>query len=152
MTYVLTLPLDRTQVNAAVIKVIEGGSFSTLNPPEEVELAELLISLHPWCAGGMARFARGGGEIDMLAARIARYVPRYSKSGHQLMQKNWGGMLSLSPGLCRAATQRDRIAICGYHGWTDWYIAANHPDPSPGASPGTQAKHTSLVVLYELVS
>ncbi len=51
----------------------------------------------------MARFARGGGEIDMLAARIAR-----------------------------AATNRDRIAICGYHGWTDWYIGANFDDNSAG--------------------
>lgn len=84
-------------VNAAVIKVVEAGSFSTLNPPEEVELAELLIELHPWCKGGMVRYARGGGEINMLAARIAR-----------------------------AATNRDRIAVCGYHGWVDWYIAANY--------------------------
>ena len=90
-------------VNAAVIEAVNSGSFSTFNPPEEVELAELLISLHPWCAGGMARFARGGGEIDMLAARIAR-----------------------------TATGRERIAICGYHGWTDWYIAANFADDSPG--------------------
>eukprot|EP01047_Picozoa_sp_COSAG01_P010677 COSAG01_NODE_457_length_16751_cov_34.906918_9_plen_213_part_00 len=62
-----------------------------------MELAELLLELHPWCAGGMVRYARGGGEINMLAARIAR-----------------------------AATNRDRIAVCGYHGWTDWYIAANY--------------------------
>ena len=70
---------------------------------EEVELAEVLIDLHPWCKGGMARFARGGGEVDMLAARIAR-----------------------------SATNRDRIAICGYHGWTDWYIGANFDDESAG--------------------
>jgi glutamate-1-semialdehyde aminotransferase len=40
----------------------------------------------------------------------------------------------LAARIARAATQRDRIAICGYHGWTDWYIAANHPDPSPGGA------------------
>lgn len=71
-------------VNAAVVEAVGRGSFSTLLAPEEVELAEVLVGLHPWCAGGMARFARGGGEINMLAARIAR-----------------------------AATQRDRIAVCG---------------------------------------
>jgi hypothetical protein len=36
----------------------------TLRPAAKVELAELLIELHPWCAGGMARFARGGGQIS----------------------------------------------------------------------------------------
>jgi glutamate-1-semialdehyde 2,1-aminomutase len=42
------------------------------------------------------RFARGGGEAMAIAARIIR-----------------------------AATARDVIAFCGYHGWTDWYLAAN---------------------------
>ena len=40
----------------------------------QVELAELLVELHPWAAaaGGMVRYARGGGEIMMMAVRIAR--------------------------------------------------------------------------------
>lgn len=45
---------------------------------------------------GQARFARTGGEACAMAARIAR-----------------------------ATTGRDVIAICGYHGWQDWYLAAN---------------------------
>jgi len=44
----------------------------------------------------MARFARAGGEINSVAIRIAR-----------------------------AATNRDKIAICGYHGWHDWYLSTN---------------------------
>jgi glutamate-1-semialdehyde 2,1-aminomutase len=43
-----------------------------------------------------ARFARSGGEALAMAVRIAR-----------------------------AATRRDVIAFCGYHGWSDWYLAAN---------------------------
>lgn len=81
-------------VNAAVKGAIDGGSMSTLNCPEEVELAELLIELHPWAE--MVRYARCGGEIMAVAMRIAR-----------------------------AATGREKIAFCGYHGWTDWYLAAN---------------------------
>ena len=27
--------------------------------------------------------------------------------------------------IARATTKRDVVAICGYHGWSDWYIAAN---------------------------
>ncbi len=44
----------------------------------------------------MARFTRCGGESMAAAVRIAR-----------------------------AATGRDKVAFCGYHGWQDWYLAAN---------------------------
>lgn len=81
-------------VNKAVTDVIKNGSASTLNPPEEVALAEKLIELHPWA--DMARFARGGGEAMSIAVRIAR-----------------------------VATKKDKIVFCGYHGWCDWYLAAN---------------------------
>jgi glutamate-1-semialdehyde 2,1-aminomutase len=81
-------------VNKAVISVIESGSASTLNPPEEVALAQKLIELHPWAE--MARFARSGGEAMAMAVRIAR-----------------------------VATKKDVVVFCGYHGWMDWYLAAN---------------------------
>lgn len=84
-------------VNAAVGRRIAMGSMSSLNAAEEVELAELLVALHPWAQ--QARFARSGGEAMAIAVRLAR-----------------------------AATRRDKIAFCGYHGWSDWYLAANlHP-------------------------
>ena len=44
----------------------------------------------------MVRFARAGGEINSIAIRIAR-----------------------------ASTGKDKIAICGYHGWHDWYLSTN---------------------------
>jgi glutamate-1-semialdehyde 2,1-aminomutase len=81
-------------VNAAVQAVVAQGAMSTLNPPEEVELADLMCNLHPWA--DMVRFGRSGGEAMAIASRIAR-----------------------------AHTGRDRIAFCGYHGWSDWYLAAN---------------------------
>lgn len=59
-----------SDVNKAVKKVIEQGSISTLNSPEEVELAELLLKLHPWA--GMVRYTRTGGEAMAVAVRIAR--------------------------------------------------------------------------------
>jgi glutamate-1-semialdehyde 2,1-aminomutase len=35
--------------------------------------------------------------------------------------------------LARAATGRSRVAFCGYHGWSDWYLAANLPEETaPG--------------------
>lgn len=60
----------------------------------------------------MVRFARSGGEACAVAVRIAR-----------------------------AASNRDEVAFCGYHGWHDWYLAANLADDSldghllPGLEP-----------------
>jgi glutamate-1-semialdehyde 2,1-aminomutase len=47
----------------------------------------------------MARLARSGGEANAIAVRIAR-----------------------------AASGRDKVAVCGYHGWHDWYLSANLGD------------------------
>lgn len=57
-------------VNRAVKKVIDQGNMSTLNGTEDVELAELLIKIHPWAE--MVRYGRGGGEAMAIAVRIAR--------------------------------------------------------------------------------
>ena len=57
-------------VNEAVKKVVDQGTMTTLNCPEEVELAKLLCGLHPWA--DMARYARTGGEAMAVAVRIAR--------------------------------------------------------------------------------
>ena len=57
-------------VNEAVKKVIDKGSMATLNSPEEVELAELLLKIHPWAE--CVRYARTGGEAMTIAIRIAR--------------------------------------------------------------------------------
>lgn len=81
-------------VTRAVLRRVHLGAMSTLNPPEEVELADRLCAIHPWAE--QARFARTGGEIASIAVRIAR-----------------------------ATTDRSLVAIGGYHGWHDWYLAAN---------------------------
>ena len=57
-------------VTRAVKRRINLGSMSTLNPPEEVELANLLCDIHPWAE--QVRYARTGGEIMAVAVRIAR--------------------------------------------------------------------------------
>ena len=44
----------------------------------------------------MAKLARTGGEANSIAIRLAR-----------------------------AASGKDKIAFCGYHGWHDWYLSAN---------------------------
>lgn len=86
-------------VNEAVHEAVDKGSMCTLNAPEEVELAELLIDIHPWA--DMVRYARSGGESMAVAIRIAR-----------------------------ASTSKEKILFCGYHGWSDWYLASNLSDDS----------------------
>ena len=71
------LGFNDDDVTEAVIKTVRAGNFSTLNPPEEVALAERLCEIHPWA--NWARFARGGGDIGAVAIRIARAATSRSK-------------------------------------------------------------------------
>ena len=59
-----------SDVDEAVKAAIDNGVSSSLNCPEEVELADLLCELHPWAE--KVRFARTGGEAMAVAVRIAR--------------------------------------------------------------------------------
>jgi glutamate-1-semialdehyde aminotransferase len=59
-----------SDVNLAVKKAVDLGTMTTLNAPEEVELAKVLLKLNPWA--GMVRFGRMGGESMSIAVRIAR--------------------------------------------------------------------------------
>ena len=45
---------------------------------------------------GFVKFAKTGGEASAIGTRIARSINR-----------------------------NEKVAICGYHGWHDWYLAAN---------------------------
>jgi glutamate-1-semialdehyde 2,1-aminomutase len=64
-------------VNEAVRAAVDAGNMTTLNCPEEYELAELLCDLHPWAE--MVRYARCGGEAMAVAVRIARTHTRRDK-------------------------------------------------------------------------
>src|SRR4030067_3762428 len=61
-------------VDQAVLAAIKRGTSSSLNCPEEVELADLLCEIHPWA--DRVRFARTGGESMAIAVRIARGYSR----------------------------------------------------------------------------
>ncbi|EBA13976.1 aminotransferase class III-fold pyridoxal phosphate-dependent enzyme [Roseobacter sp. CCS2] len=106
------LGYSHPEVDDAVRDCVAKGNLSTLNAPEEVLLAERLVEINAPWAD-MVRFARSGGEANAIAVRIAR-----------------------------AASGRDGVAICGYHGWHDWYLSANLADDAnldghllPGLSP-----------------
>ena len=65
-----TLGYADEDVNEMARKAIDDGSMCTLNPPEEVELAELLCEIHPWAE--QVRYTRSGGEAMTVAVRLAR--------------------------------------------------------------------------------
>lgn len=107
-----TLGYSHPEVDEAVAQSVTKGNMATLNAPEEVLLAERLVEINNPWAE-MVRFARSGGEANAIAIRIAR-----------------------------ASSGRDGVAICGYHGWHDWYLSANLSDDAnldghllPGLSP-----------------
>lgn len=58
------------EVDGAAKGAIDNGGMCTLNPPEEVYLAQELIRLHPWAKA--VRYAKAGGEAMAMACRIAR--------------------------------------------------------------------------------
>ena len=64
-------------INQTAIKAVKLGSMTTLNVPEEIELAEMLIKIHPWA--DCVRYARTGGESMSIAIRIARACTRKDK-------------------------------------------------------------------------
>ncbi len=73
----------------------------------------------------MVRFARTGGEANAVAIRIAR-----------------------------AAAGKDKVAICGYHGWHDWYLSTNLSDKEgldghllPGLNPAGVPKNLANTTL-----
>ncbi|WP_370298708.1 aminotransferase class III-fold pyridoxal phosphate-dependent enzyme [Pontibacterium sp.] len=73
----------------------------------------------------MVRFARSGGEANAIAIRIAR-----------------------------AASGKDKVAFCGYHGWHDWYLSANLGDQEqldghllPGLAPNGVPRDLAGTVL-----
>lgn len=61
-------------------------------------------------------------ELEVkLAERLVEIIPcaeavRFGKNGTDAT--------SAAVRLARASTKRDRIAVAGYHGWQDWYVAA----------------------------
>ena len=78
------------QIDNAVIQIIKKGNLSTLNCPEEVNLSEKLLELHPWF--GKVKFARTGGEANSIAIRIAR---ANTKNKTLLYVDTMGGMIGI---------------------------------------------------------
>ena len=60
-------------------------------------------------------------EIE-LAEELCKTIPcaemvRYAKCG--------GEACAIAVRIARGVTGRDKVLFCGYHGWHDWYLAAN---------------------------
>ena len=64
-------------INKIAIKAVRASSMNTLNPPEDVELAELLLKQHPWADN--VKYCRTGGESMSVAIRLARSYNKRDK-------------------------------------------------------------------------
>ena len=70
--------------------------------------------------GGMCTL--NAPEEVLLAEKLLKLHPwadmvRYAKAG--------GEAMAMATRIARAATGKDIVLVCGYHGWHDWYLAAN---------------------------
>ena len=70
---------------------------------------------------GVATSINSELEVE-LAEELCRTIPcaemvRYAKCG--------GEACAIAVRIARGATGRDKVLFCGYHGWHDWYLAAN---------------------------
>jgi len=79
---------------------------------EQIKKSTIFMTLHPV-------------EVE-LAEEIVKIVPcaemvRFGKSG--------GEAVAVAIRIARGFTGRDKVVFCGYHGWHDWYIAANLESP-----------------------
>lgn len=84
--------------NSFVDKAVKKAiDFGTMSTLNSKE--EILLAerlVHMHNWSDMVRFTRTGGEASAIAIRAAR-----------------------------ALTNRNTVAVCGYHGWQDWYLSAN---------------------------
>lgn len=89
-------------------------------------------------------------ELEVqLAERLVDLIPcaemvRFGKNGTDAT--------SAAIRIARAATKRDRVAVCGYHGWQDWYIGAttrNKGVPEPVSSLTHVLAYNNLDKLHE---
>ncbi len=78
-------------------KVINAINNSSMGTLNSYEEVEFSeLLLEAHSWADMTRFARSGGEACSIAIRIAR-----------------------------AASGKDKVLFCGYHGWQDWYLSSN---------------------------
>ena len=121
-------------VTEAVVARVKNGSMCTLEQP------------------GRSRT----GPIALVASILGRSKVRFGRTG--------GEAMAIAVRIARARTGRDVIAFCGYHGWHDWYLAANRTAQSngdalqkhllPGLSPNgvpTQLAGTALPFNYNQI-
>ena len=83
-------------------------------------------------------------EVE-VAEKLANIIP---SAEMVRFGKNGSDVTAAAIRISRAYTGRDKVAICGYHGWQDWYIGTTSRDL--GVPDGT--KSLSLTFKYNDIS
>lgn len=66
-------------------------------------------------------FSLPGKAETYLAEQLIELIPSAEMAR---FGKNASDATSAAVRIARAATSRDKVAVCGYHGWHDWYISS----------------------------
>ena len=92
-----------------------GACLLGFRDPDVTRAVQRRIALGSYCTQSSA-------DEVALAALLCELHPwaeqvRYARTGGEIM--------AIAIRIARATTDRSVVAICGYHGWHDWYLAAN---------------------------
>lgn len=121
----ITLGYQDPDVNAAVREQLD-TSGTIFSLPHPLETEVAELICEMVPCAEMVRFGKNGSDATSGAIRIAR-----------------------------AYTNRDRVAVCGYHGWQDWYIgstARNLGVPAATRELTHQFPYNDLAALERLLS
>lgn len=90
-------------------------------------------------------------EIE-LAEKLCSIIPSAEKVR---FAKNGTDVTSAAVRLARAYTDREKIIVCGYHGWQDWYIGSttrNKGVPKEICNLTTSVPYNDLEIIEKLLS
>lgn len=116
-------PIFLSEGRGAVVKDVDGNQYVDLI---QGLLPNILGYAHKEVDEAVYNQARRGHSFSLpnpieveLAERLCRLIPcaemvRFGKNGSDAT----AGAVRVA----RAFTGRDRVAVCGYHGWQDWFI------------------------------
>ena len=118
-------PLFINKAHGTYVWDIDGNKYIDLVN----SLAAVTVGYRNRTIDGMVRKQMKKGTIfslpGKLEAEVAELVIKTVPSAEMVrFAKNGSDATAAAIRLSRAYTNRDEIAICGYHGWQDWYIGS----------------------------
>jgi len=137
-------PLFATRANGPYLWDIDGNKFIDLVS----NLASITLGYrNPRVDSAVRRQLKYGNGFSLpgpLEAIVAEKIATLVPSAEMVrFGKNGTDATSAAVRLARAYTGRDLVAVCGYHGWQDWFIG------STSRNKGVPKKTASLTLTFK---